>query len=564
MSPRTVVGLSSPAATSTRKNGGGLIFYWFRQGDMRLHDNPALDRAAAICSQTQSKLVPVFCFDPRIYGDQARGEFGSIKCGPRRAKFCLESVIDLRESLEKKGSKLLVSTEKPEDLFRKLLQNHDGSRINDRTKLVYQDEVCSEEVAVANKVKKLFQSSEAVWGSTMYELKDLPYQEGLTDMPDTFTPFRNKVEKKSKILPPIPVPKDLGPFPSTDELPAALPYLSNLPTLQDMGYTQDQIDHANLQDPRGVMSFEGGETAALARVKDYIWDKNLLRKYFDTRNGMIGGDYSSKFSPWLAHGNLSPRYVARECQKYEEQIVANKSTYWLVFELLWRDYWKFFALKHGTSLFFPGGTIGSTQRWKHFEKNLQAWIEGRTGFPLVDANMRELAATGFMSNRGRQNVCSFLALELNQDWRYGAEYFESVLLDHDVHSNYGNWCAGAGMTGGRLNRFNIVKQSKDYDQHGDYVRLWLPELKDVPTQFVHEPWKMTQFQQMEYNCRLGVDYPNPITKPFYPDPKSGSKSKGDYNNRRGGEGKHNNSNKNNRHQRKEMKSLKTGSYQISS
>jgi deoxyribodipyrimidine photo-lyase len=239
------------------------------------------------------------------------------------------------------------------------------------------------------------------------------------------------------------------------------------------------------------------------------------------------------------------------------------STEGLVFELLWRDFFKFFALKHGNSIFFPGGTIGSKKDWKHYEKNLQAWIDGRTGFPLVDANMRELAATGFMSNRGRQNVCSFLALELNQDWRYGAGYFEEKLIDHDVYSNYGNWCSGAGMTGGRLNRFNIIKQSKDYDQHGDYVRLWLPELKDIPTQFVHEPWKMNQFQQMEYNCRLGVDYPNPIAKPFYSNPinedKNSSRSKG-------GKTRGGNSNRNkaisNRHQRKDMKSLKVGSYEI--
>merc|ERR1712113_219016 len=149
-------------------------------------------------------------------------------------------------------------------------------------------------------------------------------------------------------------------------------------------------------------------------------------------------------------------------------------------------------------------------------------VNGCTGFPLVDANMRELAATGFMSNRGRQNVCSYLALELNEDWRRGADYFESVLLDYDVHSNWGNWCAGAGMTGGRVNRFNIVKQSKDYDQHGDYVRHWLPELNGLPKEFIHEPWKMTQFQQMEYGVNLGVDYPNPILPPFYPKyPKGG-------------------------------------------
>lgn len=331
MNSRTVVGLSAPAAASNKNaaagGAGGLIFYWFRQGDMRLHDNPALDRAAAICSQTQSKLVPVFCFDPRIYGDQARGEFGSIKCGPRRAQFCLESVADLRQSLEQKGSKLLVSTEKPEVLFRKLLQTQSGSKISARSKLIYQDEVCSEEVEVANKVKKLFQSSEAIWGSTMYELQDLPYQEGLTDLPDTFTPFRNKVEKKCSILPPLSIPKDLGPFPGSEELPSAEPYLSTLPTLADMGYTPEQIHHASSQDPRGVMPFKGGETAALARVKDYIWDKDLLKDYFETRNGMIGADYSSKFSPWLAHGNLSPRYVARECKRYEAQRVENKSTY---------------------------------------------------------------------------------------------------------------------------------------------------------------------------------------------------------------------------------------------
>jgi len=233
----------------------------------------------------------------------------------------------------------------------------------------------------------------------------------------------------------------------------------------------------------------------------------------------------------------------------------------VVFELLWRDFFKYFAKKHGDSIFFPSGTINSKKEWKHYDKNVQAWIEGRTGFPLVDANMRELAATGFMSNRGRQNVASFLALELNQDWRYGADYFESVLLDHDVHSNWGNWCSAAGMTGGRLNRFNIVKQSKDYDQHGEYVRHWIPELKDVPTQFVHEPWKMNQFQQMEYNCNIGVDYPNPIAKPFYPNPKNGGRSKGDGRRRNNNDGNKNNKNRG-RGQRKDMKSLKTGTWEI--
>ena len=288
-------------------------------------------------------------------------------------------------------------------------------------------------------------------------------------------------------------------------------------------------------DPRGVMEFNGGETAALDRVKDYIWEKDLLKVYFDTRNGMIGANYSTKFAPWLAHGCVSPRYIAKECRRYEEERVANKSTYWVVFELLWRDFFKFFALKHGNAIFFPEGTAGMDKKWGHYEKSIEAWKEGRTGYPLVDANMRELAATGFMSNRGRQNVASFFAIDMNQDWRYGADYFESTLMDYDVHSNWGNWCAAAGMTGGRLNRFNIFKQSKDYDALGEYVRLWLPELKNVPTEFVHSPWRMTQFQQMEYGVRLGVDYPNPIVPPTAPSNGNNKRGGG---NRKGSKGRH--------------------------
>lgn len=556
MASRGVVGLTTQPASrisSSKGQHGGLVFYWFRLGDLRLHDNPGLERAAAYCRETHGNLIPLFCFDPRIFGAAAITEFGSMKCAPRRAKFVIESVDDLKRSLEKRGSKLLISSEKPEELFSRILKDASSET---PIKIIYQQEVCSEEMKVAANVEKLFKSSEAVWGSTLYDLKDLPYDDSLEDMPNGFTAFRNKVEKNCSVRGPLPIPKDLNTISNNQDVTSMIDqYSIELPSLQDLGYTLDQIDHANFQDARGVMTFRGGETAGLARVKEYIWDKDLLKTYFDSRNGMLGSDYSSKLSPWLAHGNISPRYLARECKKYEETRVANKSTYWLVFEVLWRDYFKYFAKKHGDKIFSPGGTEGSSKEWKHYEKNLQAWKDGKTGFPLVDANMRELAATGFMSNRGRQNVCSFLALELNLDWRYGADYFESVLLDHDVHSNWGNWCAGAGMTGGRINKFNIVKQSKDYDQHGEYVRHWLPELKDVPTKIIHEPWKMSQFQQIESNCRLGVDYPNPIAKPYYPNPKNSGRSKGD-------NSKSSPNNNRGRGQRKDMKSMKKGSYDI--
>ena len=156
---RTVVGLTAPAVSKGRS-----VYYWFRLGDLRLHDNPALDRAADLCIKTESNLVPVFCFDPRLFGDNARSEFGSMKCGPRRAKFVIESVDDLRKSLEKRGSKLLVSNERPEIFFAEILNESNAKNPN---KLVYQEEPCSEEQGVAKTVEKLFESSEAVWGSTV-------------------------------------------------------------------------------------------------------------------------------------------------------------------------------------------------------------------------------------------------------------------------------------------------------------------------------------------------------------------------------------------------------------
>lgn len=129
----------------------------------------------------------------------------------------------------------------------------------------------------------------------MYDLQDLPYGPGLQDMPSTFTPFRNKVEKNCRIRTPLSISKGLGSFPGNPNIEVVVDkYSTELPSLQDLGYTSDQIEHANFSDPRGVMIFKGGETAALARVKDYIWDKDLLRNYFDTRNGMIGADYSTK------------------------------------------------------------------------------------------------------------------------------------------------------------------------------------------------------------------------------------------------------------------------------
>lgn len=581
------------ASTSLRMSSSGsnmkdtLHIHWFRHGDLRLHDNPALCYAIQQ-QQTADKnkaaaILPVFCFDPRLIGNEAQSRLsGELKCGPRRAKFVMESVADLRSNLKKVGSDLVVAQGKAEDVLGQIIdvavEQHPS--LVDVT-VTCQEEVASEEMSVDKAVQSILKKRfpqggklQKIWGSTLYEPEDLPFDGQARGMPDVFTPFRNKVEKNCKIGTPLSAPKQSSLALPLDSLISQLTdgsktgSLTFMPTLEDLGYSKDQAEEVSTSDPRGVMEFKGGETAALARVKDYIWTKDRLKIYFDTRNGMLGPDYSTKFSPWLAHGCLSPRYIASECKRYETTTgIVNKSTYWVVFELVWRDFCKFFAIKQGTKIFKLDGILGrdahgthpNSRRWGLDKRTLIAWKEGKTGYPLVDANMRELAATGFMSNRGRQNVASFLALDSNTDWRYGAEHFEEQLLDYDIYSNWVNWLGASGMMGGRLNRFNIVKQSKDYDCEGEYVKHWCPELSNLPVEFVHSPWKMTKEQQQQFDFRLGVDYPNPIIAPTAPNPYSRDKNRKGGKGGRNGGGKRGGNNPNRgRGQRQDMKSLKQG------
>ena len=269
------------------------------------------------------------------------------------------------------------------------------------------------------------------------------------------------------------------------------------------------------------MPFKGGETTALDRLDRYLWQTDLIATYKETRNGLLGEDYSSKFSAWLAHGCLSPRQIYNELKRYESERVRNESTYWLVFELLWRDFFRFVALRYGTRIFKSSGIKHDlSKKYQHDEDLFLKWANGQTGIPFIDANMREMNTTGFMSNRGRQNVSSFLVKDLDIDWTWGAAYFESRLIDYDPCSNWGNWnyVAGVGndprQNGGSQPRyFNIYSQAIRYDEQGDYVKHWLPELAQVPGSLVHLVSNLSLAQQEAYGVRLGIDYPLPVIDP---------------------------------------------------
>jgi deoxyribodipyrimidine photo-lyase len=207
---------------------------------------------------------------------------------------------------------------------------------------------------------------------------------------------------------------------------------------------------------------------------------------------MLQEDDSSKLSPWLAVGAISAREIYYEVRKYEKERVENDSTYWMIFELLWRDYFHFHARKVKSQLFQIGGTQNLKVAWKSDMKLFKAWSQGQTGYPLVDAGMRELIATGYLSNRSRQIVASFACNALGLDWRLGAAWFESQLLDYDMASNWGNWqyLAGVGQDAREFRVFSLSKQAQNYDPKGKFQRHWVPEAFDsrksnYPAPIVH-------------------------------------------------------------------------------
>uniref|UniRef100_A0A2C9K7Y8 Cryptochrome DASH n=1 Tax=Biomphalaria glabrata TaxID=6526 RepID=A0A2C9K7Y8_BIOGL len=459
------------------------------RNDLRVHDNEALFTA----NQKGKFLLPLYCFDPRHHAGTYH--FGFPKTGCHRLRFLLESVTDLRLKLQSMGSNLIVRLGKPEDVIAELVKN---LNLQNNVAVVIQKEVTEEEVKVEQDIRsKCRVPLLTVWGHTLYHIEDLPFEP--KHLPDVYTEFRKKVEDNLPVRKLINLPVQLNPLPMGIDQ-------GLIPTFPDFGFSVPD------RDPRSAFPFIGGESSALQRLNDYFWVTDNVSTYKETRNGMIGTNFSTKFSPWLAHGCLSPRKIYWELKRYERERASNQSTYWVIFELLWRDYFRYVSLKYGNKIFFSGGIKNEPTQWKTNHQHFKAWQEGRTGVPYIDANMRELAATGFMSNRGRQNVASFLTKDLQLDWRLGAEWFESLLIDHDVCSNYGNWLYSAGIGNDpRENRkFNVVKQGLDYDGDGNYVRLWVPELAAIKSGKVHCIWTLSNTQLQAGGVLLGQTYPNPI------------------------------------------------------
>ncbi len=423
--------------TSTRQvqdpESPGTQLYWF-QTDLRLEDNPGLLRHAG-----GTALVCLYCLQDSPAWCNNSG------MGHQRRRFLLESLAALQRQLESLGQTLLVISGDPRSIIPRLVREYRIAGVGTSYTAGFYE--AQQRSFLQRKLQVPFLLHP---GNSLFDERQLPG--GLARLPGHFAEFRRRLEDQP-IAPPVAAPLALPPVPEGVHA-SALPVAEVRPAI--------------------AFPVRGGGLEGQQRLNNFLYGRRAVDTYKETRNALQGEYTSSGLSPWLANGSLSVRVVAHTLMDYEQTICGNESTRWLFQELLWREYFLWRERIDRNRLFAATGIAGK-RHLRTFEPRAYArWCQGDTDFPLVNALMRQLSATGYMSNRGRQIAASCLVNELNMDWRYGAAFFEKHLVDFDLASNYGNWqyIAGVGCDprGGR--HFNLEKQAQLYDPFGQFTKTW--------------------------------------------------------------------------------------------
>lgn len=433
------------------------------QRDLRVNDQPLLKKAVE-----KGNLVGLYVFQNNI---DEKKYYDFLKSGIFQRRFIYESLVDLKLSLEKLNVPLLIMKGNTLEI---LAQLNEQIPID----LIYHESLLGSEE------NQLYESipfqTESIEMKPLYDSINLPFH--LEDLPSVFTHFKNIVEKESIVRPLEKAIKPQNPIEKT--------------------YTFVEIREENL----GINSIDlilpGGEQYGLKRLNDYTFKNRFIDTYFETRNRLIGDSFSSKLSPYLAYGCVSAQTVYYTLKYYEQTVLKNKSTYWLYFELLWRDFFHFTHKKYGDKVFYKHGLKGFSVV-KENPKIVEAFLKGETGYPLIDAAVKELISSGFMSNRARQNVANFFTKQLKQDHRIGAAFFESYLIDYDVSSNTLNWLYSAGLGNDpREDRiFNVTGQGLRYDTDGEYLKRYIPSLGKLSPYDAY---------MLPFNHNAHINYPTPI------------------------------------------------------
>lgn len=423
---------------------------------MRWHDNSLLQHQAEF-----DQLIAVVVLNPAEYlGDS----YGIQRASPQRLRAQLQLLLDWQKQWQQRQQLLHIRIGDTSLCLRQLAE------------LYQADSLIAAEPVAPEQYQQLQQTALSL---RLYDINSLLQQQlrpDLTRLPKSFSAFRRERE------------------PELDVHSARHYAMSG----QFGGHPEWALD---TQSQHFIASHSQGdallfnETAALQRLGDFIWQQHAVLSYKQNRDALDGEWNSSLWSFYLANGCLSACYAWQQVLDFEQQEQANESTYWIRFELLWREYFRWQMRQHGKAWFSknafrPPLDFSAPQPDKRFE----LWSKGETGLPFVDANIKMLLHTGWMSNRGRQNVASYLIFELQQDWRLGAAFFEQQLLDYDCASNWCNWAyiAGVGNSGAR--QFNQLKQALTHDPEGDFVRRWLPDNR-AKGALAHQPGSHVPVQE---------------------------------------------------------------------
>jgi deoxyribodipyrimidine photo-lyase len=447
---------------------------WWARRDLRLTDNQALTAALAHADQ----VMAVFILDPVLLAAPDAGE--------KRVAFLFGGLRALDADLRARGSRLIVRRGDPADELAALVAESGG------------DAIFAEEDAWPYGQRRDAGVAETlplhlVGGLTVHPPEIVLKADGT---PYTvFTPFSRKWKT--------------FPSPHASEILPAPGQISTPPEVHSLAIPEEPALPA-------AVPFPPGEAEAQRRLSDFLdgEDKPIYR--YAERRDRLDVDGTSRLSPYLRFGMLSARQAvaaARTALEAAPDAEAGEGAETWLNELIWREFYQ--SMLHH----FPHVLQQSFRanlraiRWEEDEAAFAAWREGRTGYPVVDAGMRQLAESGWMHNRARMVVASFLVKDMLIDWRWGEQHFMQHLVDGDAAANNGGWqwTAGTGTDAAPYFRvFNPVLQGKKHDPQGIYVRRWVPELAGVPDRFIHEPWKMRADVQRKSGCVVGQDYPPPI------------------------------------------------------
>ena len=449
---------------------------WWIRRDLRLTDNQALTAALAQAQQ----VIPVFVFDPTLLHSRHVGE--------KRLAFLLGGLRALAADIEARGGCLIVRSGAPAQVLAGLCAESDASAVYAERDVSPYAEARDAAVAAVLPVPLILTGGVTIRPPDRV-LKDdgAPYT--------VFTPYSRRWRAHAPIVRGdiAPAPRELCVAPTLASEP--LPVYPALPR---------------------ATPFPPGEAEAKTRLAAFVKGGAAPVYTYGEQRNLPELEGTSGLSPYLRFGMISPRLTALAAYTAIESApnaAARASAETWLSELIWRDF--YFAILHH----FPHVRRGAFRReydaiaWENDEALYAAWCAGQTGYPFIDAAMRQLAALGWMHNRARMAVASFLVKDLLIDWRWGERWFMQMLLDGDPAANNGGWqwSAGTGTDAAPYFRiFNPVAQGQKFDPNGAYVRRWVPELRTVPNKFIHEPWRMARSDQLRAGCIVGQDYSTPI------------------------------------------------------